>query len=110
MDWKRVVGKNIYNGEYRGHEIVARRIAHGWEAVVDGHLLRIRNPRLKTWLSARAVVEHVIRARIDGPGSATASVGHTGQGEASTDRPIRRAMPRSGKTIDSEHGRPQRTD
>lgn len=100
MDWKRVVGKNIYNGRYRGREVVARRVGQGWEAVVDDHLLRIRNPRLKTWLSARAVVEHVIRCKVDGPGSATASVGHTGQGDLGEGMPGSQAMPRSGKIID----------
>ena len=98
MDWKRVLGRKVYNGKYRGIVVVARRIAHGWEVVVDGHLIRVRNPRLKTWLSGRAVVEHVIRSKIDGPGNASASVGHTGQGK---DHAIQSAaMPRSGKTID----------
>jgi len=100
MDWKRVVGRNEYNGRYKGKDVLARRIAHGWEAVIDGHLIRIRNPRLKTWLSARAVVEHVVRGKIDGPGNATASVGHTGQGEVGARQPTSQAMPRSGKVID----------
>jgi hypothetical protein len=79
MDWTRVEGGAMYVGRYRGIAVEVTRSGPLWQVLVGRKRLLIRNPRLKTWLSARTVVEHVIRGQIDGPASATASVGHVGQ-------------------------------
>ncbi len=79
MDWTRVDGGAMYVGRYRGIAVEVTRTGPLWQVLVGRERLTIRNPRLKTWLSARTVVEHVIRGQIEGPASATASVGHVGQ-------------------------------
>jgi len=95
MKWIRGASRAVYLGTYQGCAVVARRVHWGWEVTIAGERLLIRNRRVKTWLSARAVVEHVIRGHIDGPGSATASVGHVGQGEVAASYPRSECMPGS---------------
>jgi len=48
----------------------AARTPAGWEVLVPHAAVHeiVRNPNLKTWLSARSVVESVIRARLRGEG------------------------------------------
>lgn len=46
----------------------AVRIGAGWELLVPGAAIHeiVRNPQLETWLTARPVLERVLRARLDG--------------------------------------------
>ena len=67
MDWDRNEGRYTCTLP-SGLVAHAAKITGGWEVLVPGAGIHevVRNPRLKTWLSARSVVERVIRARIAG--------------------------------------------
>lgn len=67
MDWDRNEGRytcTLVNG-WVAHAV---QLGAGWEVLVPAAGIHevVRNPNLKTWLSARSVVERVIRARIAG--------------------------------------------
>ncbi len=69
MVWDRNEGRYtcILDGGLVAH---AARTPAGWEVLVPGAGVHeiVRNPRLETWLTARSVVERVIRARLKGIG------------------------------------------
>ncbi|MEQ1501282.1 MAG: hypothetical protein ABMB14_03585 [Myxococcota bacterium] len=46
----------------------AARTSVGWELLVPGANIHelVRNPQLATWLTARPVIERLIRARMNG--------------------------------------------
>lgn len=46
--------------------VEARRVSGGWVLCWAGEELRVANPRLRTWLRARPVLEQVLRARAGG--------------------------------------------
>ncbi len=69
MNWERNEGRYtcVLPGGLVAH---AARVQAGWEVLVPGAAIHdvVRNPRLKTWLSAQSVVERLIRARMAGFG------------------------------------------
>ena len=105
MEWHRRGSGGRYGCTHRGHEIVAERVPGGWAVAIGALRLRVRNPRLKTWLSARAVIEHVVRGRLEDPGDAAASVGHVGQGTPLAGAAADPGMPGSDRDRWGELGR-----
>ncbi len=67
MHWDRNEGRYtcVLPGGLVAH---TARTSVGWEVMVPGAGIYdvVRNPKLKTWLTARTVVERLIRARIRG--------------------------------------------
>ena len=67
MRWD--VNEGRYTCILRGGLVAhAARTSIGWEVLVPGanvHEL-VRNKELKTWLTARSVIERVIRAKLEG--------------------------------------------
>lgn len=67
MEWDRNEGRYtcMLPGGMVAHAV---RTTGGWEVLVPGAGIHemVRNPRLKTWLSAQSVVERLIRAKIAG--------------------------------------------
>jgi hypothetical protein len=70
MVWDRNEGR--YTCILRGGLVAhAARTSVGWEVLVPGagvHEL-VRNVDLRTWLTARPVIERLLRARLGGQGS-----------------------------------------
>lgn len=67
MRWD--VNEGRYTTILRGGLVAhAVRTTVGWEVLVPGAAIHelVRNPALQTWLTARPVVERVIRARLEG--------------------------------------------
>ena len=67
MEWDRNEGRYtcVLPGGLVAH---VARVRGGWEVLVPAagiHEL-VRNPQLKTWLSAQSVVERLIRAKMSG--------------------------------------------
>lgn len=67
VQWDRNEGRYtcILEGGLVAH---AAPVGGGWEVLVPGAGVHeiVRNPRLKTWLTARSVVERLIRAHLQG--------------------------------------------
>ncbi|MEZ4238957.1 MAG: hypothetical protein R3F59_22955 [Myxococcota bacterium] len=67
MEWDLNEGR--YTCLLRGGVVAhAVRCGQGWEVLVPAAGIHeiVRNPQLRTWLTARPVVERVIRARLEG--------------------------------------------
>lgn len=67
MEWD--VNEGRYTTVLAGGLVAhAVRIGVGWEVLIPGAAIHeiVRNPHLETWLTARPVVERVIRARLTG--------------------------------------------
>lgn len=63
MEWQHVVA---FSARVGGQEVFVRQHPQGWEVSVNGMCHLIRNRRYRTWLTARPVVERVVRAEIEG--------------------------------------------